>query len=346
MLVFNSRGGSWIAKLTGFISSTSFFFTICGWVETENQARKVIGTLLLSTIGVACFGFYQAIIGDYGTFYFQLYPHATETMASWNGRITSLLNYCNTLAGYLNLVLPISLALIVVPLSRTLRLLAVICFLSGTVALLLAQSRGGFASLLAILLLGVFYLPNKVGTKKWSLRIVLLSSGAILALVFAYLRAAWAPEDDWGRVLLFGAAWKMFVSAPLFGVGYGNFRELYNIPGIDPNTFDVHNLYLEFLAETGILGLFAFLSVMVRVIRSSSKGLKVAQRDLTFVLNFSALAALVGVLTHGFVDFLFIGSAPFAALFWLILALWATKGKWQGDRPIGCESREFARGRP
>lgn len=65
-------------------------------------------------------------------------------------------------------------------------------------------------------------------------------------------------ESIWRRIELVRAAWEMFKTSPIFGIGLGNF-----IPKL-PKFFipqglyfwqPVHNLFLLILAEIGIVGL-------------------------------------------------------------------------------------------
>jgi len=74
------------------------------------------------------------------------------------------------------------------------------------------------------------------------------------------------------RLEFWDKAWYMFSRSPMFGIGYGRFNDIYQrdlnrligYPGVisfymDPNYYfnasHAHNSYLQFLTETGILGL-------------------------------------------------------------------------------------------
>jgi putative exporter of polyketide antibiotics len=60
--------------------------------------------------------------------------------------------------------------------------------------------------------------------------------------------------------------------------------------------------------------------------------LKRKERGLGTIVNFAALGAVVALLLHGFVDFLFIVSPQFTALFWTILALLVVADRWPRER--------------
>lgn len=71
------------------------------------------------------------------------------------------------------------------------------------------------------------------------------------------------------------AAWEMIKSNPLFGVGLGNYATAYaeysrelGVAVIGIDGIAAHNLYLEVLAETGIIGLTIFLSLIYFALNS------------------------------------------------------------------------------
>ena len=113
------------------------------------------------------------------------------------------------------------------------------------------------------------------------------------------------------RFTLFTIAWKMALDHPLLGVGIGNFPEYqtetireHRINTIaEPHADRVHtseNLYLQLAAETGFLGLTAFLLLLaayfaltVRVYRNALPG------DVR-ILTLASVMAVVAYLLNGF----------------------------------------------
>src|SRR5437763_12611975 len=66
------------------------------------------------------------------------------------------------------------------------------------------------------------------------------------------------------------ATWRVFLDHPLLGVGPGQFAEHHSVEygnrvGFieQRKTYRGHNLHLETLAETSVVGLLAFLSILV-----------------------------------------------------------------------------------
>jgi O-antigen ligase len=329
-LVFHTPTVSSLRACSEIVAGLCFFLAISCWVRTETQVENIFYAILASGIGVALIGLYQRIIDSYGDFYFWLYPRQAEDLEPWTGRITSVLNYSNSLAGFLNLILPIALGVILIPISSRLRPVAVGALVCCAGALVLTASRGGFASFLAVLLLGAIYVARQARSRRWLLLGGLATAAMGLVLFFGLVRAPWAEEGQSAamRLLFWGLAAALFLRSPAIGVGYGNFRDLYNLPGIASGVYDVHNLYLQLLSETGLLGFLSFCCLAVVAIRHCLKGLKESHSGLRTIINFAALGAVVSLLLHGFVDFLFIVSPQFTALFWLVLALVIVADRW------------------
>lgn len=330
-LVFHRPTTSSLRACSELVAGLCFFLTLGEWVRSEPQVKRILHFILASGIVVSLFGFYQALIDDYGELYFWLYPKQAEILEPWTGRITSVLNYSNSLAGYINLVTPIAVGLLLIPIGARSKLLATISLVMCAGALLLTASRGGLGSFLAILLVAAIYLTQQAKTRKWLLIVSLVTVAVGMVLIFGVIRTPWAEEDPSTamRFLFWGVAGVLFISSPAVGIGYGNFRDIYDLPGIASGVFDVHNLYLQLLAETGLVGFVAFGVMIVSIIRRCIKALRRSERDLTTIVNFAALGAVIALLLHGFVDFLFIVSPQFTSLFWLILALVVVTERWQ-----------------
>lgn len=315
-------------SLVRLLSYLMVFFAISGWVTEREQVFTIIKVLLVSTIGVALFGFYQAFDGSYTDFYFSLYPSQEGSIPEWTGRISSLLFHFNSLAGYLNLVLPFAVACMVLAKERGLRILGFVCQVAGAAALYLTGSRGGAIGYVILLSFCVWRLKSESGAVfKIAASLVL---AALLVLPFQSESDAGRLQDvdeatQDSRLALWGAAMEMFVDHPALGVGYGGYRLLYNgyLGYGGEDLLDAHNLYLQLLAEMGVGGLVifdlmvtGFSRLVLRLVRETDPLLR--------IVAIGSGGALLATLCHGMVDYLFNASPQFGGLFWLILGLLAT----------------------
>ncbi len=152
----------------------------------------------------------------------------------------------------------------------------------------LGQTRGAFLGLAAGLFVGVVYLAF-VGSRKvrkWSLVIVAILI-ILAAGVFAIRNEPFLNNIPGGRLAqislsdataqtrfwVWDEAWHGFLDRPIFGWGQENFTAVFDkyfnpnfyVPGQNTETwFDrAHSVFFDYLAETGIVGLLAYLSIFV-----------------------------------------------------------------------------------
>jgi O-antigen ligase len=307
-------------------SYLGFFLVILAWADSQQRIRKILGAVFFSTIVTASFAILQEIIGGYTPLWLYLNP-LDEGIPQWESRATSFLAYSNSLAGYLNLVLPFALACHAFGKGRWKKLGSWTVGL-GFVGLLCTQSLGGLVSFGFVVILAILCF---IGDFKK--RLFLLVCICTLAIGFYLAKETLNPShqgEGFGydvvlRLLLWGAAWDLFRHSSIFGVGWGNFVTLYNsyitFSWVPSGTLEVHNLYLQLLAETGILGFTSFFSLIYLASREARRQWGEARDDLSRVLSFGVLGAILTVLVHGFVDFLFHVSPQFGTLFWMFLAL-------------------------
>jgi O-antigen ligase len=151
---------------------------------------------------------------------------------------------------------------------------------------ILSQTRGAFIGLGAGVLALLVYLAFSPSAtlKKWSLvvlAILIVCGGA----AFLLRNASFVQKSPEGRLLqlsfsdttaqtrfwVWGSAWKGFLERPILGWGSENFTAVYDkyfnprffTPGVQGETwFDrAHSVFFDYLSETGILGLLAYVGM-------------------------------------------------------------------------------------
>lgn len=344
LVISDARDEEGAAKaLAKLLSYTAMFLVIAAWATTKEKLRSIVGILLVSTIAVCLFGFYQAAAGEFTKFYFGLYPDMEAVFSAqggWSGRITSFLFHYNSLAGYLNAIIPFALALTVLEGRSCWRRLGFVCLAFCFAALFLTSSRGGMvACAAAVLLTAILATPRR--------RTIAALMGALLlaASIVAFLPAKEGGEarsdrlqsvDEFtleSRVALWGAAGVIFLNHPVLGAGFGEYRFAFQqyVPGIE-DQLDAHNLYLQTLAETGMVGFVVFFVTMGLFLRRSYGLLKSAD-PMWRMVGLGVCAALAATLVHGMVDYIFIASPQFGNLFWVMLGLGvAGEEQWRSQR--------------
>lgn len=148
-------------------------------------------------------------------------------------------------------------------------------------------------NILILILLGLFILS-----------IFLVRSLVIKDNLFSFFKTRIDPfyASKIQRIFIWKSAWNMFLDYPITGVGFGSFIKIYpmyKIPeAIEENVYFAHNLPLNLLAETGILGFLGFSSMFIRFIFLGFKRY-FRQRD-TFIL--SLLSSFSAYMTHQLFD--------------------------------------------
>lgn len=208
--------------------------------------------------------------------------------------------------------IPLGLAVLATQRNR-LRVLASLSLAAQFVGLLLTYSRGAWLGC-GVSLFGVGLLEPRL--KKNGLVLGLMGLVAFVAITplrdrllsLVHPRADAAIEE---RLRFMESAWTVGVENPVLGYGYGRDRLREGVKkevddaaelGFIPHS---HNMYTELLAETGVLGLGAFLWMiganLLGLIRRARTETSASSGIFYLALAASLLAFLVGIL----------GDAPF-----------------------------------
>lgn len=205
--------------------------------------------------------------------------------------------------------------------------------LISLIGVLLTLSRGGLIAFGCVLVAGVLF------GGRW--RVLVLVLGAAVAASAAVYFGAFASDEarervtsteseGEGRVDLWEVGWRMSEANPVRGVGADNF-EIASVqyllePGalrrdefIVDEPKSAHNMYLQVLAELGVVGLALFLALLgmslVFAFRAIRRFQMLGDRQLE-ILSRALLVALIGLLVADF-----FGSRQYTKELWLLLAM-------------------------
>ena len=261
----------------------------------------------------------------------------TVLAAAATGQLTSgvrfegFLGSPNFLAAALVSAAPLAIALAAVRSGLGWRWLCI-----GTVALLAAgvvatQSRGGLITAAAAWCAAVLVLPRR---KQLVAIGLVVAAGAAVALALnpqASERLQNVETRGTGRVDIWTVAWNMFEDHPLTGVGLSNFarvapeyvREVGPLDDVHLIVMganrSVHNTYVQFLAENGVIGLILFLAVVlgctVAALRAAKLFGAIGRADLV------ALSHGIWVATVGLLAGYFFRSGGVDRLLWILLGI-------------------------
>lgn len=240
-------------------------------------------------------------------------------------RVGGTIGSPNTAAGFLSLLLPLAICVLLTPLGRGYKLLATFAFCFGSLALVLTFSRGGWGALLLSIAI-VFFFAWQQGRLSRKVPGLLAAALILLAIFFPGPILARLTLDDLGsaagRVPLMQIAWKMISDHPLLGVGANNFAvamKEYLTPDFSQAwIYVVHNRYLLIWAESGIGAFGAFVAFLLVTIRRGWKSWRL-EDPLLSPLALGLMAAVIGHMYHMTVEVF--NGRPDQQLFYLIASL-------------------------
>jgi O-antigen ligase len=203
--------------------------------------------------------------------------------------------------------------------SRT----ALISFIAaGTLCVLFSLSRTAWAGIMVTTIVLIYFMSRD---KKLAFLSVLLFLAAglvaylIVDIVHARIDQIFSDISMFfsnvrstslgGRFVMWKAAWRMFLSSPLWGVGTGDYEvtvlkyvQAGQLPQFVLQYNQPHNMYLFALAENGLLGLSALLYILYRAFASARMMLHTRESR---PLGFIAMAVSCHYATGGFTESLF-----------------------------------------
>jgi len=122
-------------------------------------------------------------------------------------------------------------------------------------------------------------------------------------LSFLSSRVSMDSSSKIERIYIWEASWKIFKDHPIVGVGIGVFPLIYptyKLPQArEINMSFAHNLLLNLLAETGILGFFAFLLFLFDIYR---KGFVLLRRTENTEVILAIIASFTAYMVHQLFD--------------------------------------------
>jgi O-antigen ligase len=294
--------------------------------RNSEEWRSFIWFIMIFGFVVAVFGILQHVTFNGKLYWFREMRYGGIPFGPYVNR--------NHFAGFIELVLPVSLVPLILGKVRKERWLLVALFaLLPIGALFLAASRGGVVSFcvqIGVLLL--LMLLRRTGGEH------ALTSG--LLLLMALLLVSWLGVKEVldrfsslqslevtssKRASMRMDTWHIFLDHPWTGTGLGTLQTVF--PAYE-TYYDgkivnhSHNDYLEGLAETGIAGGFCGACFFGALLFVSLRQLLQRDKPFAAALHLSGLVACSGLLVHSLVDFNL--HIPSNALLFLLMAHLAT----------------------
>ncbi len=228
----------------------------------------------------------------------------------------------NGAGAYLSVLLSVAAGTLVSSVSSRKKLLAAVAFAVGAFALVMTYSRGGFISFLVGM--GLVFLVSAArspAARKWIV-VGFFALASVVLISRSSLETRVLGEDAgaaYSRVPLMRLAFSIIAEHPVVGVGANNFVAV--MDGYATGEFrhqffyTVHNKYLLIWAETGLVGLLAYLWFLFSILHRGWQAWRMQDRVLSPIV-LGLTAGLCGHMVQMLVD-AFRGR-PITQLIWLL----------------------------
>ncbi|MCX6561866.1 MAG: O-antigen ligase family protein [Candidatus Aminicenantes bacterium] len=308
-------------------------YVLIGWVvlRTVTHRRQIVRFLSV----IVALGAAQAFYG-----LFELYRNNPRVLFfpkvyNLNSATGTFINR-NHFSGYLELILPLALTLIIARIDIfslagkkwseklgqitgrgfALNILALIGVVIMALAIVLSRSRSGvfvlcFSFLLFFLLTAYHFNRNRYRQAwiKTFLKVVFVLILAVSLYVGVEATVGRFSEDNLlqeGRPQYWSSVLRMVGDGPLMGTGWGTFGAVYpsyETVAMEGRLLHAHNDYLEALAELGVVGFVLLLGLVLWPVLDAFRTWSTRRHPGIKGLGMGGFVALAAMLVHSLTDF-------------------------------------------
>jgi O-antigen ligase len=293
-----------INKLLLVFTASALFLAVVQVCRNAQAPLVVVGGCIAALLIGGLHGVIQQVTGTYGDAGFVA---DGEVIA----RVQGSFGHANQYAGFMAFLIPLALALLVTrETTPRLRVFACGALVAGLAGLTFSYTRGAMIGLVAGGLLWLAVIRPRAA----AMSVVLVVIGA-LALAPGSLKDRFTQGDSGDVTLrqdLWGSALDIYSGSPVLGVGLSNFKEGYaRLPASLANASQrrlLHNrqilipphaanLFLNVLAEEGLVGLVALLLLMLSALAAAYRGRRSAD-PVTRAVCAAVGAGVLGIAFH------------------------------------------------
>ncbi len=261
-----NRPQAWAYWNSTYVKIAIMMFATAWLTREQHHFRRIIQAMVFAGLAVA----YVTLYNKYNQI-----GLVEGTRVTIGRDIGSTLGDPNDLS--LILLFPLSFAcalLVSKGIGGWQRMLGLVATPMLVMAIIATQSRGGLLGLVA-----VFAVVGRYKIRSNVVIIILGLGGAVALFYFAGIsgRSSGGAAEQGidasadGRLYAWGAAFKMALRYPIFGVGIHNFvLNYYDFSALhDGHNHEVHSTWFGVLAESGFIGFFLFITLIGLSIRTA-----------------------------------------------------------------------------
>ncbi len=270
-----------------FVKDALIVITVTLLLHRGPQLRQVTWALLAAGLFLGTISVVQYLTKTFDNNYwgFGQAPVMHLVGSSSGNRISGPFGSPNVYAQIILTLVPLALDRFWNESKRWIRILAGYIFVVTSLTVVFTFSRSGFVALAAVFGLMILYYRPQLTSILAMLVVAIILVQFIPSQYVERIEtlSLLRPDSDYnpknevsfrGRASEFLVGWMMFRDQPILGVGLKNYPVHYQDysrrVGMDPRTEErsPHNLYIEVLAEQGLMGFFMFMLILWVVFRS------------------------------------------------------------------------------
>lgn len=319
------------------------FLVVCNELQRPQRilhcaAGLALGVLVQAVTGLAQYftgqHFGLELLGETGPMALKMLSASSVQGASVY-RVGAFLSHPNVFGAFLAALLPVVIGIFLLRVGKAFKLFALATATLGMAALIVTLSRSGWVSFAIAFFVLIFLMLLHPGLRR---RSILAAAAATLALlvvvaifiepissrIFSSRQAAMLGRAEYQRDAL-----GMITAKPWLGFGLNSYVfavppfTQYGARGARAHYRDwippVHNIYLLWWSETGIIGLILHLTFWGAIVYKGIGNLRVKD-ETVFMLNAVCMSAMSALVVDGFFSF----SLRFNSIlrvFWVLAAM-------------------------
>ncbi|MCR5177218.1 MAG: O-antigen ligase family protein [Anaerovibrio sp.] len=290
-------------------------------VTSREQVKHIAYALGISAALVVLYGFFQFIFGIDTS---DMKWVDGEAFPELRNRVFSTWENPNILAAYLDIVVCVLLGMFTHIQGRKIWILMLVGILCSLGCLAMTYARGACLTM-AVIMLGYGAFKDKrilLGTL-----VLVIGALALNPVLFERMSTVFSMADTSSemRIAMWESTIQMIMDHPIFGIGGGAYSLVY--PIYDTYIVDgsvtlvhAHNIYLNYLAEVGIIGGMSFLMIFLGNMFMALFPQRELPDDFTRGMMAGLGLALVSVALNGLTDDVLF-NIPSSMLLWLMFGL-------------------------
>ncbi|MBU4342660.1 MAG: O-antigen ligase family protein [Candidatus Omnitrophica bacterium] len=277
------------------------FYIVVNFIRSEAEIKRLLTVIVAIGAGIALFGILQYL--------------GVIQRSWWSSPVflsATFVNH-NHFAGFIGLIIPLSIGMILSEKDTGKKALYIYSFLILSAAALLSMSRGGWFSL-AISMFFMLGIILRKGRIRFVTFILILSAIAVGIFIFNAADlpvllervSSYRELDFSGRLSIWEGTVGIIKDNWVSGTGPGTF--IHNFPRYRPAGLNrlinyAHNDYLEVFSDMGIFGLGLMIFIIVSIIKKGLTTYSVTKDPFKKWISLSLATGILGMAIHSIGDF-------------------------------------------